>query len=60
VASGVSSYEVCMSAIESTVALNFNIKKDSWILPTQCICVFRMVLTINSDYFPRLGFVMET
>jgi hypothetical protein len=23
------------------------------ILPTQCICVFRMVLTINSDYFPK-------
>jgi hypothetical protein len=23
------------------------------ILPTQCICVFRMVLTINSDCFPK-------
>jgi hypothetical protein len=23
------------------------------ILPTQCICVFRVVLTINSDYFPE-------
>jgi hypothetical protein len=21
--------------------------------PTQCICVFRMILTINSDYFPK-------
>jgi hypothetical protein len=24
-----------------------------YILPTQCICVFRMVLTINSDCFPK-------
>jgi hypothetical protein len=23
------------------------------ILPTQCICVFSMVLTINSDCFPK-------
>jgi hypothetical protein len=23
------------------------------IVPTQCICVFRMVLTINSDCFPK-------
>jgi hypothetical protein len=23
------------------------------ILPTQCVYVFRMVLTINSDYFPK-------
>jgi hypothetical protein len=23
------------------------------VLPTQCICVFRVVLTINSDYFPK-------
>jgi hypothetical protein len=23
------------------------------ILPTQCVCVFRMVLTINSDCFPK-------
>jgi hypothetical protein len=23
------------------------------ILPTQCICVFRMVLAINSDCFPK-------
>jgi hypothetical protein len=32
------------------------------ILPTQCICVFRMVLTINSDLnsINRLGFVAET
>jgi hypothetical protein len=33
------------------------------ILPTERICVFRMVLTINSDCFPnsinRLGFVAE-
>jgi hypothetical protein len=24
-----------------------------YILPTQYICVFRMVLTVNSDYFPK-------
>jgi hypothetical protein len=35
-----------------------------YILPTQCICVLHMVLTINNDCFPnsinRLGFVAET
>jgi hypothetical protein len=30
----------------------FNILK-LYILPTQCICVFRMVLTVNSDCFPQ-------
>jgi hypothetical protein len=30
----------------------FTIKNISR-LPTQCICVFRMILTINSDYFPK-------
>jgi hypothetical protein len=30
----------------------FNILKLC-ILPTQCICVFRMVLTINIGYFPK-------
>jgi hypothetical protein len=24
-----------------------------YILPTECICVFRMVLTTNSGYFPK-------
>jgi hypothetical protein len=28
-------------------------KLKLWILPTKCICVFRMVLTINSDCFPK-------
>jgi hypothetical protein len=32
--------------------LLFNTPK-SCILPTHCICVFRMVLTINSDCFPK-------
>jgi hypothetical protein len=27
--------------------------KNLCILPTECICVFRMVLTVNSDYFPK-------
>jgi hypothetical protein len=26
---------------------------DSYILPTECIFVFHMILTINSDYFPK-------
>jgi hypothetical protein len=30
----------------------FNTKKP-FILPTQCIYVFRMVLTVNSDCFPK-------
>jgi hypothetical protein len=30
----------------------YNIQKLC-ILPTQCIYVFRMILTINSDYFPK-------
>jgi hypothetical protein len=35
--------------------------KNLCILPPQCICVFRKVLTINSDYFRnRLGVVMDT
>jgi hypothetical protein len=29
----------------------FNIHKF-YVLPTQCICVFRMDLRTNSDYFP--------
>jgi hypothetical protein len=33
-----------------TTCLNI---KENCILPTQCICVFRMILTINSDYFPN-------
>jgi hypothetical protein len=30
----------------------FNILK-LLILPTDCVCVLRMVLTIESDYFPK-------
>jgi hypothetical protein len=33
------------------------------ILPKECICVFRMILTVNSDFslnsINRLGFVVE-
>jgi hypothetical protein len=32
----------------------FPVRYKLYILPTQCICVFRMVLTINSDRFPYL------
>jgi hypothetical protein len=31
----------------------FPVRYKLCILPTQCICVFRMVLTINSDSFPK-------
>jgi hypothetical protein len=24
-----------------------------WVIPTECICMLRMVLTINSDFFPK-------
>jgi hypothetical protein len=27
--------------------------KELYVLPTQCIYVFRMILTINSYYFPK-------
>jgi hypothetical protein len=36
----------------NTLKTSFNTTKLC-ILPTQCICVFRMVLTINSDCFPK-------
>jgi hypothetical protein len=36
----------------SKYAKGANIKK-LYSLPTQCIDVFRMILTINSDYFPK-------
>jgi hypothetical protein len=29
------------------------IKKELCMLPTECICVFHMILTINSDCFPK-------
>jgi hypothetical protein len=42
----------------------FSVRHGLSFLPTECICVFRMVLTINSDCFPqqinRLDFVAET
>jgi hypothetical protein len=31
----------------------FPVRYKLCILPTHCICVFRMVLTINSDCFPK-------
>jgi hypothetical protein len=34
------------------IPTRFNILKFC-ILPTECICVFRTVLTINSDCFPK-------
>jgi hypothetical protein len=41
----------------------FPVRYELRILPTQCMCVFRMVLTINSDCFPnsinRFGFVVD-
>jgi hypothetical protein len=43
--------------IVTTCTTSINIKKLC-ILSKQCICVFRMVLTINS--INRLGFVVET
>jgi hypothetical protein len=38
--------------VVSICTTRFNIIKLC-ILPTQCICVFRMVLTINSECFPK-------
>jgi hypothetical protein len=31
----------------------FPVRYELYILPTQCICVFRMVLTTNRDHFPK-------
>jgi hypothetical protein len=43
---------------------DFPVMYQLYILPTQCICLFRMVLRINSDCFPysinRFVFVVET
>jgi hypothetical protein len=40
------------SALKRICTARFNILKLR-ILPTQCIYVFRVILTINSDYFPK-------
>jgi hypothetical protein len=49
-----------MNIIICAIYLNFR----NCTLPTQCICVLRMILTINSDYFLKstnlLVAVMET
>jgi hypothetical protein len=36
-----------------TVCTTFFNTPKLYILPTQCSCVFRTVLTINSDWFPK-------
>jgi hypothetical protein len=50
----------CMAALCShkhsgmaAVGINPLNRSGCYILPTQCIYVFRMILTINSDYFPK-------
>jgi hypothetical protein len=40
------------SRLINVCAIRFKIN-ELYILPTQCIYVLRMVLTINSDYFPK-------
>jgi hypothetical protein len=42
----------CLDLNGSTCTTHFNVLKLC-ILLTQCICVFRMVLTINSDGSPK-------
>jgi hypothetical protein len=48
----------------SSEELMFPVRYNVCILPTQCICVLHMILTINSDPFQiklpnNLGFVVE-
>jgi hypothetical protein len=50
--SKIESGETGDSRVVSIYATCFIIK-TLFILPTQCICLFRMVLTINSDCFPK-------
>jgi hypothetical protein len=45
-------YLTLYSSVFTMCTICFNVLKLC-ILPTQCICVLRMVLTINSDYFPK-------
>jgi hypothetical protein len=40
-------------SVESTLTVSCEVRTELCILPTQCICVFRMVLTTNSDCFPK-------
>jgi hypothetical protein len=42
----------CINLLKQSGNCIYHIRK-LYILPTQCICVFRMVLTINSDCFPK-------
>jgi hypothetical protein len=41
------------SAVVTIYTTYFNTLNKTLLLPTRCIYVFRMVLTINSDYFPK-------
>jgi hypothetical protein len=43
----------CVSITKTNRLTTFSKTLELRILPTQCICVFRMVLTINSDCFPK-------
>jgi hypothetical protein len=38
---------------ETNKCVSCEVRTELCILPTQCICVFRMVLTINSNYLPK-------
>jgi hypothetical protein len=53
---------VLYTVVVSVCTTYFNVK--SYVLPTECIDIFRMILTLKSDYFlnaiNRLVFVMET
>jgi hypothetical protein len=46
-------YVDCTSCLPLGARNVFPVRYKFCILPTQCICVFRMVLTINSDCFPK-------
>jgi hypothetical protein len=53
--SGVSTVKIILKLKNRVVPIfttSFNLQKN-WILPTQCIYVFRIVLTMKSDYFPK-------
>jgi hypothetical protein len=47
--------DACSTSVEyrSNSDILFPVRYGLSFLPTECICVFRMVLTINSDCFPK-------
>jgi hypothetical protein len=45
--------EYCICSPPLRFVSMFPVRYKLYILPTQCICVFRMVLTINSDCFRK-------